>query len=138
MADFYAVTDFENLRFTTVDGAVKNYLDEVDPADRWEVLHVRAYRRMEPPLDDLVAAELIMEVVDKWEEELGDPDSEGDYVLQDADMRALIPLALSLLQQIASRYRPWACEESPSEHVEVDLELWLREHDYAPKTVRAT
>jgi hypothetical protein len=138
MADFYAVTDFENLRFTTVDEAVKNYLDEVEPADRWEVLHVRAYRRMQPPLDDLVAAELIMEVVDKWEEELGNPDNEGEYMLLDADLRALIPLALSLLQQIASRYRPWACEEIPSEHVEVDLTQWLREHDYAPKTVRAT
>jgi hypothetical protein len=138
MADFYAVTDFDDLRFATVDEAVKNYLDEVEPADRWRTLHVKAYRRMQPDLDNFAANDLITGVVEKWDEELGDPDSDATCLILDADMRALIPLALALLQQIAARYRPWACEESPEEHVEVELELWLREHDYAPKTVRAT
>ena len=99
MADFYAVTDFDDLRFATVDEAVKNYLDEVEPADRWRTLHVKAYRRMQPDLDNFAANDLITGVVEKWDEELGDPDSDATCLILDADMRALVPLALALLQQ---------------------------------------
>jgi len=137
MADFYAVTDFDDLRFATVDEAVKNYLDEVEPADRWEVLHVRAYRRMRAIVTPEDAWAVIEYWMTAWDEVLGNPNLD-EQAFKDEEHEDLLPVAMEFLQKLADRYRAWACEESPEEHVEVELELWLREHDYAPKTVRAT
>ncbi len=139
MADFYAVTDFENLRFATVDEAVKNYLDEVDPPDRWRTLHVKAYRRMRPKITKRDAIDLIAYRRENWDEELGGPDDDSFVSgYDDAAIEEMVPLVMEFLNQLADRYRAWGCEKIPEENVEVDLEQWLREHDYAPSTVRAT
>ena len=138
MADFYAVTDFDDRRFATVDEAVKNYLDEVDPDSRWRTLHVKAYRRMRAIVTPEDAWAVIEYWMTAWDEVLGDPNLDEPKAFKDEEHEDLVPVVMSMLQKLADRYRAWACEESPDEHVEVDLTQWLREHDYAPKTVRAT
>ena len=138
MADFYAVTDFDDLRFTTVDEAIKNYLDEVDPPDRWRTLHVKAYRRMRPIVTQDEAWALIEYWMTAWDEDLGDPNLEEPKPFKDEEHEDLVPVAMAFLNQLADRYRAWACEESPSEHVEIDLEQWALRNGYPPGESRPT
>lgn len=135
MADFYTVNpDDEHLHHATVDEAVLDWIEPIQP-DCWpKTIKVLAYARMRPKPTQLDARILVQEIIERWNEELGDPDD--DLInLSALSEGVLIEQAFSLLKEAAARYEPWACERKPD--VDVDVEQWALRNGFPPMTLRS-
>ncbi len=113
--------DTERLTATSIDEAIEEILDQMDPEIFPESWVFSAYRPMEVPLpDEHRILDYPLEYVD---EEYGDPEGDGP----DKPTEAMLEAARHLARVIKEEYKPWAHEEV-ARVVLKDVRKWVEEN----------
>lgn len=114
--------DAEELTHRHPDDAIEAYLDELGPEAlaSLETVTLCGFKRMQPDWKR-EAAWLVDDLLERLDEELGDPLGEGSKATP-----GMLAAADAFLEAFRAEYEPWACE--PCGSVMVDAQAWVREH----------
>lgn len=94
--------------------------EEIADRIEWPV-RVKEFRRMTLPRAESIAEDVLNEVLERLDEEYGDPD--GDYTSPTDSMRQM---AEAFARSVLCQYTPWCCEPTGNE-ILVTREEFLRE-----------
>jgi hypothetical protein len=111
----------EQLRHTTLDEAVEDYLVDIDWSDEEATVRVFGYARVQVSAHVRTGLEDILEAID---EEYGDP--KNTRHIRDMITPRMGAAFEALVEAIEKDYEPWACEVVEERHVLVLA--WVREH----------
>jgi hypothetical protein len=109
--------DAERLTASDPDEAVAMWLDRLDVTDKFPTVTVWAFKRNEIG-KDLDAGRVLEEILERLDEEHGDPDEATE------PSRAMTDAAKLLCDTIRAEYRVWSC--AAVAHATVDAEAWCR------------
>ena len=116
----------EQLWHADLDEAIENYLDgwyKFDEGVREDgaTLEFAGHKRMEPPPAHSDAEWVLEFLLERWDEEMGDPD--GNPVKPTKRMQSA---SLAFVEAVRSEYKGWACE--PVIYVTVPVRAWVEQH----------
>jgi hypothetical protein len=114
----------EVLRNVSVNDAVQDYLDMVDPDSMPSSLRCFCYRRAKVDPAELrsLEATICSTIYEHLDQEYGDPD--GSTGLDD-EVRASVK---ALMETVRRTYVPWTCERDTSMDVMVNVPEWIRKN----------
>jgi len=115
----------EHLRYDDLDQAIENYLDgwwrfDEDARKDETMLTFAGHKRMEMPKADNDAEWVLEFMLERWDEDLGDPD---EATKPNEVMRAAAVLFVEVIQ---NEYKPWSCE--PIIEIIVPVRAWVEQH----------
>lgn len=95
--------DEERLYHTSIAEAVEFYMDEISEENRPETVEVHKFVRVK--CDGVNVSALLDDVIERLDEEYGDPDEPTDHT------DAMIDAASKFAAVIEREYVPWCCEK---------------------------
>lgn len=106
-------SDREDLAFTSIEDAVQSWADDLEGPLPEEVT-VYGWKRMEIPSAEAIAERVLDDVLERLDEEYGDPD--GGFVQPAKELNAA---ALRFAEEVRTHYVSWMCEQATSRIVRV-------------------
>ena len=127
IAYYSAEKDPVYLTHEDVSEAIEEAVDQWDRAPTMDdTIQVTSYRRMELPSRERIAELVLDGVIERLDEDYGDPEG----LMETIDEAKLRPAALAFADVILKNYKPWTCEpvktwtERVADHVPAE---WLKE-----------
>lgn len=119
-AVYWGAPDEERLIHDDMDEAIEAIFDEW-PDPLTGMVTVCGYARMEVSAHYLDAESILEDILERLDEEYGNPDGDRSEATP-----PMLDAAKALVAAIKAEYVPWACEEV--ERHEIDMAAWIREH----------
>ena len=97
----------EELSHDELEGAVEYALDNIHPGPYPEELEIFGFRRMKLGDNDITAEGVLQDILERLDEEYGDPNGDDPYAAVSA---AMSNAAERFVKVFRAKYVPWSCE----------------------------